>query len=84
MIPDSELARDGGNIRDSVVELGHDGHPGITVAKRLLKSIFFYHYLSPFPPGVEGPHVLGPSLGHHPHLLLGGRTGESSCRGGEL
>jgi hypothetical protein len=40
VMPDAELARDGGNIRDWVVELGHDGHPGITGAKRLLRTRF--------------------------------------------
>ena len=38
IIPDAELVRRGGNIRDWVIELGHSGHPGITTAKRLLRS----------------------------------------------
>ena len=42
VIPDAELARDGGNIRDWVVELGHDGHPGITAAKRLLRTRLWF------------------------------------------
>ena len=40
--PDAEVARDGGSIRDWVVELGHDGHPGITVAKRLLRTRLWF------------------------------------------
>ena len=38
VIPDAELVRDGGNIRDWVVDLAHDGCPGITVAKRLIST----------------------------------------------
>ena len=35
VILDTELVRGGENIRDWVVDLGHDGCPGITVDKRL-------------------------------------------------
>ena len=42
VMPDAELSRDGGNIRDWVVELGHDGHTGITGAKRLLRTRLWF------------------------------------------
>ena len=42
VIPDAELVRDGGNIRDWVVDLGHDGCPGITVAKRLIRTRLWF------------------------------------------
>ena len=37
VIPNGELDRDGGKIRDWVVELGHEGHQGIGGVKRLLR-----------------------------------------------
>ena len=35
IIPDAELVRRGGNIQDRMIELGHSGHPGITMANRV-------------------------------------------------
>ena len=42
VLPDAELARDGGNIRDWVVELGHEGHQGVGGTKRLLRTRLWF------------------------------------------
>ena len=42
VIPDAEFVRGGGNIRDWVVDLGHDGCLGITVAKRLIRTRLWF------------------------------------------
>ena len=42
IIPAADLVRGGGNIRDWVVDLGHDGCPGITVAKRLITTRLWF------------------------------------------
>ena len=42
VIPDGHLARDEGNLRDWVVELGHSGHMGVEATKRLLRQRLWF------------------------------------------
>jgi hypothetical protein len=42
VIPDGHLARDEGNVREWVVELGHSGHMGVDATKRLLRQRLWF------------------------------------------
>ena len=42
IIPDGELVRGGGKLRDWVVELGHEGHQGMEGTKRLLRRRLWF------------------------------------------
>ena len=42
VIPDGELGNDVGNMRQWVVELGHEGHQGTDAIKRLLRTRLWF------------------------------------------
>ena len=38
VLPDAEAKPGSGNVRDKILEIAHEGHPGATTMKRYLRS----------------------------------------------